>query len=36
MISGDEQYSITASFRQGDSGFKDTYDAVLDTWVWEE
>ena len=36
VISGDEQYSITASFKQGDSGFKDTYDAVLDTWVWEE
>ncbi len=36
VISGDEQYSITASFRQGDSGFKDTYDAVLATWVWEE
>ena len=36
VISGDEQYSITASFAQGDSGFKDTYYAVLDTWVWEE
>jgi hypothetical protein len=36
VISGDEQYSITASFAQGDSGFKDTYYSVLDTWVWEE
>lgn len=36
VISGEDQYSITASFRQGDSGFKDTYDGVLDTWVWEE
>jgi hypothetical protein len=36
VISGDEQYSITASFAQGDSGFQDTYSSVLDTWVWEE
>lgn len=36
VVSGDEQYSITASFRQGDSGFKETYDSVLATWVWEE
>lgn len=36
VISGDEQYSITASFRQGDNGFKDTYYEVLDTWSWEE
>lgn len=36
VVSGEEQYSITASFRQGDSGFRDTFDAVLDTWVWEE
>lgn len=35
VISGDEQYSITASFRQGDSGFRDTFDSVLETWVWE-
>jgi len=36
VISGDSQYSITASFRQGDSGFQDIYNGVLDTWVWEE
>lgn len=36
VISGDEQYSITGSFAQGDSGFQDTYYSVLDTWVWEE
>ena len=36
VISGTEQYSITASFAQGDSGFQDTYYSVLDTWVWEE
>ncbi len=36
VISGDEQYSITASFAQGDSGFQDTYYSVLDTWVWAE
>ncbi len=35
VISNDEQYSITGSFRQGDNGFKDTYYSVLDTWVWE-
>ncbi len=34
VISGDEQYSITASFAQGDSGFQDTYYSVLDTWAW--
>ena len=36
VISGDEQYSITGSFAQGDSGFQDTFYSVLDTWVWEE
>ncbi|MDZ5623408.1 hypothetical protein SFC88_21425 [Nocardioides sp. HM23] len=36
VISGDEQYSITASFRQGDSSFQDTYYSILDTWGWEE
>jgi|GEM_PF-4122885 len=36
VISGDEQYSITASFRQGDSGFRQTFEDVLETWVWEE
>jgi hypothetical protein len=36
VISGDEQYSITASFRQGDNGFRDTYYEVLDTWTWDE
>jgi hypothetical protein len=36
VVSGSEQYSITASFRQGDSGFQDTFSTVLDTWVWSE
>jgi len=36
VISGEDQYSITASFRQGDNGFKDTYSSILDTWVWDE
>ncbi len=36
VISGDEQYSITGSFSQGDSGFQDTFYSVLDTWAWEE
>jgi hypothetical protein len=36
VISGDEQYSITGSFAQGDSGFQDTYSSVLDTWTWTE
>ena len=36
VISGSEQYSITASFAQGDSGFQDTFYSVLDTWTWEE
>lgn len=36
VISGEDQYSITASFKQGDNGFKDTYSSILDTWVWDE
>lgn len=36
VISGETQYSITASFRQGDSGFQETYEKVLASWVWDE
>jgi hypothetical protein len=36
VVSGDNQYSITASFRQGDNGFKDTFYGILDTWHWDE
>ncbi|WP_188111420.1 hypothetical protein [Nocardioides antri] len=36
VISGDEQYSITGSFQQGDSEFRETYYDVLETWVWEQ
>ncbi|MEZ0578505.1 YrzE family protein [Nocardioides sp. MH1] len=36
VVSGDNQYSITASFRQGDDGFRATFESVLDTWHWDE
>jgi hypothetical protein len=36
VVSGDNQYSITASFRQGDNGFKDTFYSVLSTWSWTD
>lgn len=35
VVHGDNQYSITASFRQGDDEFEQTFHDVLDTWVWE-
>lgn len=34
-VSGDQQYSITASFAQGDDAFEDVYREVLATWSWE-
>ena len=36
VVSGDNQYSITASFKQGDDGFKTTFDDVLKTWKWDQ
>lgn len=36
VVSGDEQYSITGSFRQGDEEFEQIFHDVLETWVWDE
>ncbi|WP_183093267.1 hypothetical protein [Nocardioides stalactiti] len=36
VVSGDDQYSITGSFKQGDDGFKDLYYQILDSWSWED
>ncbi|UMG91657.1 hypothetical protein [Nocardioides sp. TF02-7] len=35
VVHGDNQYSITGTFRQGDDEFEQIFHDTLETWVWE-